>query len=171
MERKPGGYRTPSVATRILSVISKENYQVNPGRGCDKVLPDSKRIVTGSDDNTTRIWDASTGRELARLATVKNGWFSLHFIDSGTPPRFRAAGEGLRILRYRDRNDRPAPAPWIPREWMAADLVQELQLDESPWLPGNRKFIAALESRLSQRLAPGSIGRPNKGRTKASPSK
>jgi DNA modification methylase len=27
MERKPGGYRTPSVATRILSVISKENHQ------------------------------------------------------------------------------------------------------------------------------------------------
>jgi len=27
MERKPGGYRTPSVATRILSVISTENYQ------------------------------------------------------------------------------------------------------------------------------------------------
>jgi DNA modification methylase len=28
MERKPGGYRTPSVETRILSIISSENYQV-----------------------------------------------------------------------------------------------------------------------------------------------
>jgi len=27
MQRKPGGYRSPSVATRILSVISTENYQ------------------------------------------------------------------------------------------------------------------------------------------------
>ena len=27
MERKPGGYRSPSVATRVLSVISAENYQ------------------------------------------------------------------------------------------------------------------------------------------------
>ena len=27
MERKPGGYRSPSLATRILSVISTENYQ------------------------------------------------------------------------------------------------------------------------------------------------
>ena len=27
MERKPGGYRSPSVATRVLSVISSENYQ------------------------------------------------------------------------------------------------------------------------------------------------
>src|SRR6266496_3871276 len=27
MQRKPGGYRSPSIATRILSVISAENYQ------------------------------------------------------------------------------------------------------------------------------------------------
>ena len=27
MERKPGGYRNPSVATRVMSVISVENYQ------------------------------------------------------------------------------------------------------------------------------------------------
>jgi DNA modification methylase len=27
MERKPGGYRTPDLATRVLSVISGENYQ------------------------------------------------------------------------------------------------------------------------------------------------
>ncbi len=27
MERKPGGYRSPSLATRVLSVISVENYQ------------------------------------------------------------------------------------------------------------------------------------------------
>jgi DNA modification methylase len=27
MQRKPGGYRTPDVATRILSIISAQNYQ------------------------------------------------------------------------------------------------------------------------------------------------
>lgn len=27
MQRKPGGYRSPSVATRVMSVISEENYQ------------------------------------------------------------------------------------------------------------------------------------------------
>lgn len=27
MQRKPGGYRSPSIATRIMSVISEENYQ------------------------------------------------------------------------------------------------------------------------------------------------
>lgn len=28
MERKPGGYRSPSLATRVLSVISTENYRI-----------------------------------------------------------------------------------------------------------------------------------------------
>jgi DNA modification methylase len=27
MQRKPGGYRSPSLATRVMSVISEENYQ------------------------------------------------------------------------------------------------------------------------------------------------
>jgi len=27
MERKPGGYRNPSIATRILSIISEENHK------------------------------------------------------------------------------------------------------------------------------------------------
>lgn len=31
------------------------------------ISPDSKRIVTGSDDNTVRIWDTVTGAELATL--------------------------------------------------------------------------------------------------------
>jgi putative transposase len=36
---------------------------------------------------------------------------------------------------------------------------------------GNKKFIAALESRLGRRLQPRSIGRPKKGKTGASPSR
>jgi len=28
MQRKPGGYRSPSIAERLLSVISAENYQI-----------------------------------------------------------------------------------------------------------------------------------------------
>ena len=31
------------------------------------MTPDGARIVTGSDDNTARIWDAKTGGELAQL--------------------------------------------------------------------------------------------------------
>jgi len=77
-------------------------------------------------------WDAATGRELIRLVALRNGWFSLHFDKSGKPPRFRAFGEGYRLLRYRDRNEKPAPAPWIPREWMAQDLIKELSLEDSP---------------------------------------
>ena len=29
--------------------------------------PDGTRIVTASQDNTARVWDATTGKELARL--------------------------------------------------------------------------------------------------------
>ena len=29
--------------------------------------PDGKRVVTASDDNTARLWDAETGREIATL--------------------------------------------------------------------------------------------------------
>jgi WD40 repeat protein len=29
--------------------------------------PDGKRIVTGSDDKTAKVWDADTGRELHTL--------------------------------------------------------------------------------------------------------
>jgi WD40 repeat protein len=93
---------------------------------------DGKQIVTGSSDKTTRIWDAATGRELIQMTSLANGWFSLHFDKSGNPPRFRASGEGYRILRYRDRNEKPSPAPWIPHEWMAQDLIKELSLEDSP---------------------------------------
>ena len=29
--------------------------------------PDGKRVVTASEDNTARIWDAATGREIVAL--------------------------------------------------------------------------------------------------------
>jgi hypothetical protein len=41
--------------------------------------PDGARIVTGSDDNTARIWDAETGAELVRLESHAGGVFSAAF--------------------------------------------------------------------------------------------
>ncbi len=42
--------------------------------------PDGARVVTGSDDNTARLWDAKTGAALATLAghteLVKSAAFS-----------------------------------------------------------------------------------------------
>jgi len=38
--------------------------------------PDGKRIVSGSTDDTTRVWDAETGAELLTLSTP-NDWFSM----------------------------------------------------------------------------------------------
>ncbi len=90
--------------------------------------PDGMRLVTASSDNTTRIWDATSGEEIMQLVAVAGGWFSLHHAGADTSPRFRAEGEGLRALRYRDRDELPQPSPWIPREWMALDLIAELGL-------------------------------------------
>jgi DNA modification methylase len=54
MERKPGGYRTPDVATRVLSVISAENYK--------KWFQQIWKGVTGA---STRHHPASYPNELA----------------------------------------------------------------------------------------------------------
>ena len=40
------------------------------------ISPDGKRVITGSEDTTARLWDATTGQELAvfqgHAATVVN---------------------------------------------------------------------------------------------------
>lgn len=118
---------------RIWDTVIGETQQTLEGHGnwvnSAFFSSNGKHVMTCSSDKTTRIWDADTGREMMRLVSLTDGWFSLHFGEPGAPPRFRAAGEGLHVLRYRDRHEKPAPAPWIPREWQAIDLLEELGLD------------------------------------------
>ena len=58
----PRGCGTPGPAPSCSS------SRVTPAASSSvAVTPDGARIVTGSDDNTARVWDASTGAELLQL--------------------------------------------------------------------------------------------------------
>ena len=48
------------------------------------VTPDGSRIVTGSEDNTARIWDAASGRELAQLTGHEGGVRSVAVTPDGS---------------------------------------------------------------------------------------
>ncbi|MFN4090798.1 MAG: hypothetical protein ACK4QW_17380, partial [Alphaproteobacteria bacterium] len=38
---------------------------------------DGRRIVTGSDDRTARVWDAETGRQIVSVMGLPESWASL----------------------------------------------------------------------------------------------
>lgn len=79
---------------------------------------DSSRIVTGSYDQTARVWDATTGQGRALLtghtAPVTHVAFSesgeeiLTFANDGTAVVWRATGEPFRSFRHRDEVVRDA---------------------------------------------------------------
>jgi WD40 repeat protein len=41
--------------------------------------PDGKRLATGSNDDTVKLWDAATGQELLTLKGHSNSIFSVAF--------------------------------------------------------------------------------------------
>ncbi len=52
--------------------------------------PDGKRVVTASDDNTARIWDAESGKEIAVFKGHTKSVF-----ERGVQPRWQAGGDGV----------------------------------------------------------------------------
>ncbi len=95
---------------------------------------DGRRCLTGSLDNTARLWDAACGQCQAWLWAEGGDWFSLDGtrLDKdgcvvGDGPLLRAGGRGAQRLRFADSGEKPAPWPWIPRLWPAADLPDLLE--------------------------------------------
>jgi WD40 repeat protein len=52
---------------------------------------DGKKLVTPSDDNTVRVWDAKTGKHLKSMTTPEENWYSAAFSPDG---KLIAAGGG-----------------------------------------------------------------------------
>jgi tricorn protease-like protein len=58
-------------------------------KGHEKVVssvafsPDGKRVLTASEDQTARVWDSETGKEIAILKDVEPGWGSAAFSTDG----------------------------------------------------------------------------------------
>lgn len=78
-------------------------------------LPDGSTLLTGSNDQTARLWEAASGVCLRILMSCGGGWVSL------TPDgKAAGSGAGLEALTYYD----PAEIAVAPTQWLAADLPE-----------------------------------------------
>jgi WD40 repeat protein len=50
---------------------------------CFTFSPDSRRILTGSDDHTAKLWETATGRELLTLKLHQDGVMAARFSPDG----------------------------------------------------------------------------------------
>ena len=58
---------------------------------------DVTRIVSGSDDDSVRVWDASTGKELLTMNGHTNCVTSVAFLSDGTRVVSGLDGESVRV--------------------------------------------------------------------------
>jgi len=81
--------------------------------------PDSRHVVTASEDHTARIWDAASGREVARLNHDRQVWQAVF------------SGDGKRIVTASGDN--------VARVWDTASARELLRLQH-----GNKNFSSVL---------------------------
>jgi WD40 repeat protein len=85
--------------------------------------PDGQRIVTASEDRTARVWDAATGKELARLqgheGNVSAAWFSpdgQRIVTASLDKTARVwdAATGKELARLQGHEDHVSAASFSP---------------------------------------------------------
>ena len=72
--------------------------------------PDGKQLATASDDNTARLWDAATGKELQRLSHDGH-CYAVTFSPDGKQLATASDGQDCAAVGYGDRQGTSAPEP------------------------------------------------------------
>src|SRR5262249_644100 len=62
--------------------------------------PDGQRLLSASEDNTVRVWDAETGQELSRIPGVNGNTYCVEFCPDGR--RFVEMSAQRTSLQVRD---------------------------------------------------------------------
>ena len=117
MERKPGGYRQPSVATRILSVISDENHKTW-----------FQQIWMGVTGASTKNHPAPYPLELAETPDphVQLCWrYRARSLSGDRHDHVGGHAEWAKLDRLRDRQELSGPRPQTDQNSLRAVLNQQ----------------------------------------------
>jgi ureidoglycolate hydrolase len=95
--------------------------------------PDGTLLVTGSSDRTTKLWDVSSGKELATLITFdSNDWLVVtpEGLFDGTPNAWKQLN-----WRFDNNTFRHAPVEAFFKEFYYPGLLQEVAAGRKPLQP------------------------------------
>lgn len=79
---------------------------------CVAVSPDGKRIVSGSEDNTVKVWDATTGQETLTLKVKGRTDSVFSVVLSPDGKRLVSGGKDTTVRVWDASRSEPSRRPW-----------------------------------------------------------